>query len=84
MAESMNEEYLDRYLADYAKGSEMTDKRQKRCALCGERFDISAGVEMYIYKSSPIKIDGKRPTKICVCDECYIGAEKIESEGLFV
>lgn len=84
MAETMNEEYLDRYLKDYAKGSEMTDRRIRRCAICGEKFDLDDGVEMFTYKGSPIRIEGKRPEKICICDECYIGAEKIESEGLFV
>ena len=84
MAETMNEEYLDRYLKDYAKGSEMTDRRIRRCAICGEKFDLDDGVEMFIYKGSPIRIEGKRPEKIYICDECYIGAEKIESEGLFV
>ena len=84
MAETMNEEYLDRYLKDYAKGSDITERRQRVCAICGDKFDMDDGVEMYLYRVSPIRINGKRPEKICICDECYIGAEKIESEGLYV
>lgn len=80
MAETMNEQYLDIYLADYARGSDLTEKRQRVCAICGDRFDLSDGVEITLYMDSPIRIKGKRPNSICICDSCYESAEKIESE----
>lgn len=80
MAETMNEQYLDIYLAEYAKGSDLTEKRLKRCAICGDKFDLSDGVEMGLFMDSPIRIHGKRPNSIYVCNSCYELAEKIESE----
>lgn len=76
----MNEQYLDAYLKDYAKGSDMTERRLRQCAICGDKFDLSDGVEIFLYMNSPIRIKGKRPNSICICDSCYEMADKIESE----
>lgn len=80
MAESLNEQYLDAYLITYAKGSDLTERRLRRCAICGDKFDLADGVEIGLFMDSPIKIDGKRPNSICICNSCYRNADKIESE----
>lgn len=76
----MLEQYLDAYLDEYAKGSDLTEKRLRECAICGDSFDLDECVEISLYMDSPIKIKGKRPNSICLCKWCYESAEKIESE----
>lgn len=82
MAETMNEEYLERYLEDYARGSDETEKRYPvhHCAICGDRFG-DGGKEFYLSRFSGIRINGKKMKKLYICDSCYENAEEIESEG---
>ena len=80
MAQTMNEQYLDIYLDEYAKGSDETEKRQRECAICGDKFDLEECFEIRLYMDSTIKIQGKRPNSICLCKWCYESVEKIESE----
>ena len=80
MAETMNEQYLDAYLEEYAKGSDLTERRLRTCAICGDKFDLKNGKEISLYSGSPIRIEGKRPNSITICNYCYEMADEIESE----
>lgn len=74
------EQDLDRYLADYAKGSDETERRKRTCAICGDEFDRAEGKVIGLYMDSPIKIKGKRPNSIYICDCCLNSAEDIEGD----
>ena len=78
--ETWAEQDLDRYLESYAKGSDETERRKRTCAVCGDDFDRAEGKELTLYMDSPIKIRGKRPNSICICNYCLQNAEDIEGE----
>ena len=80
MADTWAERDLDEYLRNYARGSDWTERRQRKCMLCGDTFDLADGVNLTIFRNSPIRVNGEIPEYICICNSCYGGAEKIESE----
>lgn len=80
MADTWAERDLDGYLRAYALGSDISERRTKKCLLCGRNFDMDEGVTLPIYRNSAIRVEGKLPKIFYVCSSCYGGAEKIESE----
>ena len=80
IAETWAEQDLNRYLEEYAKGSEETERRKRTCAFCGDTFDIEDGKAFYLYRASHIRVNGELPDTICICGSCYRNAEEIESE----
>ena len=80
MQETWAERDLDAYLAAYSIGSDKSESRMRMCLLCGKKFDLDEGVELPIYRNSHIRINGRMPIHFQICNACYWGAEKIESE----
>ena len=80
MVDTWAEQDLQEHLRAYAIGSDKTSKRIKKCLLCGCKFDMDDGVELPVYRCSAIRVEGKLPKNFYVCNSCYWGAEKIESE----
>ena len=69
---------LDNYLRKYAEGSEETERRTYTCAFCGESFDYLDGKVIETCRHSSLKIQGKRPEEIYICNYCYNNAYNIE------
>lgn len=80
IAETWAEQDLNEYLERYARGSDETTRRLRTCAICGEDFDLSDGKEIETCRLSPLRIEGKRPNKIYICDFCLGSADEIEGD----
>lgn len=71
---------LDEYLERYAKGSDETERRLRTCAFCGDNFDMDDGKLIETYGTSPIRIRGKRPDYLYICDSCLRSADEIRED----
>lgn len=78
--ETWAERDLDRYLERYDEGAEETEKRMRECALCGAEFDREEGKLIETKNTSPIRIRGKRPKCIYICDSCIEEIYEIREE----
>ena len=79
-AETWAEQLLDEYLKRDAEGSEETARRLRTCAICGNDFDLDDGKEIETCVLSPLRIEGKRPNKIYICNFCMDSADEIEGD----
>ena len=80
MAETWAEQDLLEYDKRYSAGSEETERRLRECAICGSDFDLEDGKIISLCRESTIRIQGKRPKYIYICNCCYGSADEIESE----
>lgn len=80
MAQTWAEYDLDQHLRKYGADLEWQEARMQTCMLCGFEFAPEDGKALDLGNSSPIRIKGRIPSKFIVCDDCYYGAEEIETE----
>lgn len=69
---------LDNYLRKYAQGSDETERRTCTCAFCGDSFDYLDGKEIETCSGSNLRVKGKRPEVIYICNYCYNTANNID------
>lgn len=80
MVDTWAEYDLEQHLARLGRYDEETERRLKTCMLCGAEFDPENGKALSLYRSSPIRIKGRQPDQLFICNNCYEDAEEIESE----
>lgn len=77
------EQELSRHLEEYAKGSDETERRTKKCAICGDEFDCDEGKCIELGVETTIRIKGKKPEHIYICNYCLHSAGDIEMEDSY-
>lgn len=78
IAETWAEQDLNEYLERYSRGCDETEKRTCTCDFCGGNFDYLDGKIIEPCVKSRLRIQGKRPEVLYICNYCYESAYDIE------